>query len=91
MSETFTFKYEYATDIAGDPELHTSKGTVCIDVGDAEVDIDLPDRFGVSTLYNFSRKDWDRMLDMFNAATADDGSDFNPGRGRHDQRDVQRG
>lgn len=59
----------YGTDISGNPELRTSSGTVGIDVGDDEVEILVPDRFGYSTFYHFTRADWDKVLEMFNAAT----------------------
>ena len=51
-----------AVDLAGDTTAMTSTGTATISVSDGQVWLDLPDRYGQVTGYNFTPDDWTRLL-----------------------------
>ncbi|CAN5352496.1 hypothetical protein BH11ACT6_BH11ACT6_01690 [soil metagenome] len=51
--------------------LNASVGAVCVEVDSNEVEIELPDRYGLPTRYSFTAADWDAVLDMFLSATRD--------------------
>lgn len=74
-----TFKYLYATDIAGDRNMPDdgpvptliNTGTVAINAARDVVDVMIPIGPKYHAELRFSKSDWDRILETFNAATAD--------------------
>lgn len=48
----------------GDRALRASVGEFGFTITEDEVFVVIPDRFGNSTLYNFSHPDWDRVVEL---------------------------
>ncbi len=52
--------------LEGDPRLRESIGTFDIIIDGEQVDVGVPDRFGHTTAYTFSRADWARIVELIN-------------------------